>query len=94
MHCESRTVTGLFFIEKTEGIKMSFKLYDLAIEAIMREKPYSNYDSGCDGICEECRSCRFHRPYWKYQSCVFRECPYSTIVLSTARMGEYRKKER
>ena len=73
---------------------MSFRLYDLAIEAIMKEKPYSHYDSGCDGICGECRSCRFHRPYWKYQSCVFKECPYSSVVLSTIRVSRFKDKGR
>ena len=34
-----------------------------AFEALMQETPYSHYDSGCDGICPECRSCQFHRPY-------------------------------
>ena len=49
-----------------------------AFEALMKEVPgYNHYDSGCDGICPECRSCCFHRPYWKYQTCVFEECPYS-----------------
>lgn len=55
-----------------------------AFEALMTEKPgFEHYDSGCDGICPECRSCRFHRPNWKYQSCVFEICPYSSTLLST-----------
>ena len=49
-----------------------------AFELLMKEKPNADhYDSGSDGICAECRTCRFHRPYWIHQSCVFRECPYS-----------------
>ena len=44
-----------------------------------------------DGICPECRSCQFHRPYWKYQSCVFEECPYSPHSLSTRRLKPYEK---
>jgi hypothetical protein len=52
----------------------------------MKEVPgHNHYDSGCDGICPECRSCCFHRPYWKYQTCVFEECPYSPVKLSTLR---------
>ena len=43
----------------------------LAFEVLMQETPYSHFDSGCDGITPECRTCRFHRPHWKYQSCVF-----------------------
>ena len=40
----------------------------LAFEVLMQETPYSHFDSGCDGITPECRTCRFHRPHWKYQS--------------------------
>ena len=47
-----------------------------AFDALMQETPYSHFDSGCEGITLECRTCRFHRPHWKYQSCVFAECPY------------------
>lgn len=55
----------------------------LAFEVLMQETPYSHFDSGCDGITPECRTCRFHRPHWKYQSCVFQFCPYSPIAIST-----------
>ena len=64
-----------------------------AFEAMMKETPYSRYDSGCEGITPECRTCRFHRPYWKYQSCVFEECPYSTNKLSTRRCQQDKEKE-
>ena len=64
-----------------------------AFEAMMKETPYSRYDSGCEGITPECRTCRFHRPYWKYQSCVFEECPYSTNKLSTRRCQQDKAKE-
>ena len=64
-----------------------------AFEAMMKETPYSRYDSGCEGITPECRTCRFHRPYWKYQSCVFEECPYSTNKLSTRRCQQDTEKE-
>ena len=48
-----------------------------ALELLMQTTPgFEHYDSGVDGILPECRSCRFHRPHWKYQSCVFAECPY------------------
>ena len=59
------------------------KSCSLAFEVLMRETPYSHFDSGCEGITPECRSCCFHRPHWKYQSCVFAECPYSCIPIST-----------
>ena len=29
----------------------------VAFEALMQETPYDHFDSGCDGICPECRSC-------------------------------------
>ena len=44
----------------------------VAFEALMKDTPgFDHYDSGYDGILPECRTCRFHRPLWKYQSCVF-----------------------
>ena len=40
-----------------------------ALELLMQTTPgFEHYDSGVDGIFPECRSCRFHRPFWKYQS--------------------------
>ncbi len=57
---------------------------DKAFASLMMQIPeYDRYDSGYDGILPECRSCRFHRPEWKYQSCVFQFCPYSPISVST-----------
>jgi len=81
---------------RKESIKMSYmtagKLQ--AFEALMKEVPgFDHYDSGCDGICPECRSCRFHRPHWKYQSCVFDECPYYPVKLSTRRTAQDEDKE-
>ena len=64
-----------------------------AFEVLMQETPYSHFDSGYDGICPECRSCRFHRPHWKYQSCVFDECPYYPVKLSTRRTAQDEVKE-
>ena len=55
-----------------------------ALELLMQTIPgFEHYDSGVDGILPECRSCRFHRPFWKYQSCVFAECPYCCNPVST-----------
>lgn len=55
-----------------------------ALELLMQTIPgFEHYDSGVDGILPECRSCRFHRPFWKYQSCVFVECPYCCKPVST-----------
>lgn len=56
----------------------------MAFDFLMKEAPnQDHYDSGQDGICSECRTCRFHRPFWKYQSCVFTECPYCVHPLFT-----------
>ena len=55
-----------------------------ALELLMKDTPgFDHYDSGYDGILPECRTCRFHRPLWKYQSCVFVECPYCCKPVST-----------
>lgn len=55
-----------------------------ALELLMQTTPgFDHFDSGVDGILPECRSCRFHRPFWKYQSCVFAECPYCCNPVST-----------
>lgn len=55
-----------------------------AMESLMKDTPgFDKFDSGYDGILPECRNCRFHRPFWKYQSCVFAECPYYREVIST-----------
>ena len=65
-----------------------------SFEALMRDVPgFDHYDSGCEGITPECRTCRFHRPHWKYQSCVFEECPYSPVPLSTLRRQQDTEKE-
>ena len=56
-----------------------------ALELLMQTTPgFEHFDSGADGILPECRSCRFHRPFWKYQSCVFAECPYCCNPVSSA----------
>ena len=82
-----------YFYHKMEVSKMYPKGCSLAFEALMKETPYNHYDSGCDGICPECRSCCFHRPHWKYQSCVFDECPYYPVKLSTRRAAQDEEKE-
>ena len=58
-----------------------------ALELLMQTTPgFEHFDSGADGILPECRSCRFHRPFWKYQSCVFAECPYCCNPVSTLKI--------
>ena len=48
-----------------------------AFELLMQQKPgFDRYQSGCAGDDEACGTCRFYRPGWKYEFCVFKECPY------------------
>ena len=50
---------------------------DRAFERLMQEKPgFDHYDGGGANAPEDCGSCRFYRPDWKYQYCVYAECPY------------------
>lgn len=50
---------------------------DRAFESLMQGKPgFEHYDSGDAGAPEDCGDCRFYRPDWKYQFCVYAECPY------------------
>ena len=49
-----------------------------AFELLMQQKPgFDRYQSGCAGDDEDCGTCRFYRPQWKYEFCVFKECPYA-----------------
>ena len=49
---------------------------DRAFEMLMQGKPgFDRYENGC-AKREDCNTCRFYRPRWKYQFCVFEECPY------------------
>ena len=49
---------------------------DRAFERLMQEKPgFDHYDGGGANAPEDCGSCRFYRPDWKYQYCVYAECP-------------------
>lgn len=50
---------------------------DRAFERLMQEKSgFDHYDGGGANAPEDCGSCRFYRPDWKYQYCVYAECPY------------------
>ena len=50
---------------------------DRAFERLMQEKPgFDHYDGGGANAPEDCGTCRFYRPDWKYQYCVYAECPY------------------
>lgn len=48
---------------------------DRAFEQLMQGKPgFDHYDSGEAVTPEDCGTCRFYRPHWKYQFCVYAEC--------------------
>lgn len=50
---------------------------DRAFEQLMQQRPGADhFDSGDAGAPEDCGDCRFYRPHWKYQFCVYAECPY------------------
>ncbi len=67
----------------TEGKQRAFELlmqqkpgFD-RYQLLMQQKPgFDRYQSGCAGGDEDCGTCRFYRPQWKYEFCVFKECPY------------------
>ena len=43
-----------------------------AFERLMQEKPgFDHYDGGRADAPEDCGTCRFYRPDWKYQFCVY-----------------------
>ena len=50
---------------------------DQAFEQLMQTRPGADhFDNGEAGAPEDCGTCRFYRPHWKYQFCVYEECPY------------------
>ena len=50
---------------------------DRAVEQLMQTRPGADhFDNGEAGAPEDCGTCRFYRPHWKYQFCVYEECPY------------------
>ena len=50
---------------------------DRAFEQLMQTRPGADhFDSGEAGAPEDCGTCRFYRPHWKYQFCIYTECPY------------------
>ena len=43
----------------------------------MQTRPGADhFDSGEAGAPQDCGTCRFYRPHWKYQFCIYAECPY------------------
>ena len=61
---------------------------DRAFEMLMQGKPgFDRYENGC-AAREDCNTCRFYRPCWKYQFCVFEECPYQPGRLTAIQRGK------
>ena len=59
-----------------------------AFERLMQEKPgFDHYDGGGADAPEDCGTCRFYRPDWKYQFCVYAECPYQPGKLTGLAAG-------
>ena len=52
---------------------------DRAFEQLMQTRPGADhFDSGEAGAPEDCGTCRFYRPHWKYQFCVYEHlCQYA-----------------
>lgn len=48
-----------------------------AFEYLMQQTPGFDSFKADGGVEDEnCGTCRFYRPKWKYEFCVFEECPY------------------
>ncbi|HIS68521.1 MAG TPA: helix-turn-helix domain-containing protein, partial [Candidatus Gallacutalibacter stercoravium] len=66
---------------------------DRAFEQLMQSKPgFDHYDSGEAVTPEDCGTCRFYRPHWKYQFCVYAECPYQPGKLTAYDAVRFRVK--
>ena len=58
---------------------------DRAFEQLMQTRPGADhFDNGEAGAPEDCGTCRFYRPHWKYQFCVYEECPYQPGKVSSS----------
>ena len=48
-----------------------------AFEYLMQQTPgFDSFEADGGAEDENCGTCRFYRPKWKYEFCVFEECPY------------------
>ena len=66
---------------------------DRAFEQLMQQRPGADhFDSGDAGAPEDCGDCRFYRPDWKYQFCVYAECPYQPGKLTALDAVKFRVK--
>ena len=63
---------------------------DRAFERLMQEKSsFDHYDGGGANAPEDCGNCRFYRPDWKYQYCVYAECPYQPGKLTALAAAKF-----
>ena len=65
-----------------------------AFEMLMQGKPgFDRYENGCTEH-ENCNTCHFYRPHWKYRFCVYAECPYEpgrlTAIRRSSQVGAFR----
>ena len=65
-----------------------------AFEMLMQGKPgFDRYENGCTEH-EDCNTCHFYRPHWKYRFCVYAECPYEpgrlTAIRRISQVGAFR----
>src|SRR5699024_7117205 len=75
-----KKVCGFSFCPKAERRRQLMYFTsgsDRAFEQLMQQRPGADhFDSGDTGATEDCGDCSFYRPDWKYQFCVYAECPY------------------
>ena len=66
---------------------------DRVFEWLMQEKPgFDHYDSYGAITLEDCGTCHFYRPHWKYQFCVYAECRYQPGELTAYDAVKFRVK--
>ena len=66
---------------------------DRVFERLMQGKPgFDHYDSNGAITPEDCGTCRFYRPHWQYQFCVYAECRYQSGKLTAYDAVKFRVK--
>ena len=81
------------FVSSIKEVRFAATMYftngsSRAFEMLMRGKPgFDRYENGGCADCEDCNTCHFYRPHWKYQFCVYAECPYEPGKLTALRRG-------